>query len=232
MFLNVRPRLIRRIPWGWVNKNTVHGLVVVKSPGEIKVPNIMSHFDWRSFELQLPPPSWYKDGLIRELGTMDMKSILTTAIRFLGWELTWINLEYEKLDLTLITDAFVEWNERLLNAMRGSIRYFMIGDEYAYNEGLFMSPDSWREVIKPHLKRLINVGISFNCKIIFHADGDVFKLLDDFVSLGVEIFNFEPVGKMKIFVKKRLYKGMQMWMNTPYLESWTYDVNSINMEEM
>ena len=218
MFLNVRPLLLRPIPWGWKNKKTSHGLFVTSHPGKIQMPNLSAHFDWNRFEILLSPESW---GNPSSIGTLDMKSIFTTAIRFLGWEAAWIGLEYEKLDLTPITEAFLTWNEKLLKVFRGCIKYFMIGDDYGYNRGLFVSREAWRSQVKPHLKRLIDLAKNHYCTVILHTDGDVFLLLDDFRDLKIDILSYERVGRMKNL--GTYYYSLKLWESIPDLNPREYN---------
>ena len=215
MFLNVKPFPIYRIPWGWENERTPHGVFVTNPPGAIKMPNLVSAFDWNRFEVELPPESWDQGVPTTDLGTMDMKSIFTTAVRFLGWEAAWIGLEYEHLDLTPITEGFVAWNKKLLKSFRGAIKYFMIGDDYGYNNGLVISPEAWVKGVKPHLKVLIDLAKGFDCTVILHTDGDVWKLLYDFIDLGIDMLNYQPVGMMKSLDPESRFCGMKLWKNIP-----------------
>ena len=209
MFANIRPAQTKTIEWGWKNKTTKYGVFAHDYPGEIRMPDIMGAFDWTRYEIT--------DKKDRKtcLGTRDMKSVFTTAGRFMGMT----DLLLKQPDLSPIADAYVEWNERLLGALGALVKYFMIGDDYAYNAGLFVHPEWWREWIKPHLERLIQAGKSHQCVIIFHSDGDIFEILADLEDLGVDILNYQPVGKMLELseVHEPTYLGMRLWKNEPDL---------------
>lgn len=129
MFINIRPRIFSEIPWGWKNKDTDQGPVVVESLGEIRMPKLKFHFDWKHFEAYFPEPEWCIFGQPNRMGTRDMKSVFFTGVRFLGWEKMWLKLHYGDLNLKPITDEYLAWNEKLLKVTNGALSYFMIGDD-------------------------------------------------------------------------------------------------------
>lgn len=218
MFCNVIPQQLRPIPWGWVNRVTEHGTFVATPTGEIRMPRLVEHFDWSDFHVQTVPPAWKQSA--RGLGTRNFKSIFTTAARFLGYE----RLLLEEPDLAPIADEFVRWNRRLLESWPASgiapLRYFMIGDDFAYNHGLLMHPDWWREWIKPQLAKLFALGHEHECVVIFHSDGDIWEVLDDLVELGAAVLNGELVGQMRRLLDPPFcadgrvqYRGVPFWEN-------------------
>lgn len=218
MFCNVAPLQIRPIPWGWENRQTEHGLFVVKHPGKIRMPILMNHFDWDRFIVERPPLAWRTMTEFTRtdipFGTRNYKSIFTTGTRFVGFE----KMMLEQPDLTPIADTFLEWNERLIKIWKDlgrPLEYFMIGDDYAWNGGLIMRPDRWAEWVKPHLVRLVEFGARNGCKVIFHSCGDIHEILEDLVQIGISILNYQPVGRMESFKGQRCYRKMKLWECDP-----------------
>lgn len=206
MFANIMPRQTKKIIWSWGNKRTEHGLFAVDHPGVIDMPDLMSCYNWDEYEVfGLESNS--------ELGTRNMKSIFTTASRFMGYE----KLLIESPSLLPITEAFVAWNDRLLSAWDGRIKYFMIGDDYAFNGGLYINPEWWRAWVKPELAQLYQVAQIHNCEIIMHSDGDIWEILDDFIELGATWLNYQPVGMMRHLKGKKTFKGLKLWENEPLI---------------
>ncbi len=71
------------------------------------------------------------------------------------------------------------------------------GDDYASNDNLLISPDMFRDFIKPVLARLIATIRAHNpaVKIMLHSDGMVAKLLPEFIDLGIDVLHpLEPVA--------------------------------------
>lgn len=189
MYRNIRPKQIKPIPWGW--KNAEHnGRVFVKEPlGKIEMPNLVEYFSWTDYE--------YEESNERLYGTRDMKSLFQTAVRFLGFEQALIKLYEGTLELDKIFQGFYAWNTMLLETAPVDLTFFEIGDEYASNTGLLMSPGVWCREIKPYLMKLIELAFSYNLTIIMHNDGDVSELLEDYENMNVDILHYEKVGRMK-----------------------------------
>jgi uroporphyrinogen decarboxylase len=88
-----------------------------------------------------------------------------------------------------------------------------IGDDLGTQESLLMSPDMYREILKPvHTDFIQFIKERTKAKIFFHTDGDVVPLIDDFIEMGIDILN--PIqtsaGKMADLanLKKRFGKNI------------------------
>ena len=88
-----------------------------------------------------------------------------------------------------------------------------IGDDLGTQESLLMSPDMYREILKPiHADYIRFIKDRTQAKVFFHTDGDVVPLIDDFIEMGVDILN--PIqtsaGKMSDLktLKKRFGKNI------------------------
>ena len=191
-FANVLPRQLTSIPWGWENKTISGGewqqaTFVSKPLGRIEMPNLVAHFDWMSFVVE---------GRGVPLGTRNMKSIFTTAARFLGYE----ELLTKQPDLSEITHHFLVWNKKLLEAWSGHLLYFMLGDDIAGNNGLFVDPKRWRKWIYGEQARLLALAKQYGLETIYHSDGDISAILPDLLASPlVDVINYEPVGGMEAF---------------------------------
>lgn len=84
-----------------------------------------------------------------------------------------------------------------------------IGDDLGTQQSLLISPTMYRKMLKPiHADFVAFIKERTNAKVLFHTDGDVFPLIEDFIEIGIEILN--PIqtsaGKMANLDKlKRLY---------------------------
>jgi len=88
-----------------------------------------------------------------------------------------------------------------------------IGDDLGTQDSLLMSPDMYREILKPiHADYISFIKERTNAKLLFHTDGDVVPLIGDFIEMGVDILN--PIqtsaGKMSDLagLKKRFGKNI------------------------
>jgi len=207
-FLNVIPRQIGPIPWGWENAAGAGGTFVRRHLGEIKKLDLLSYFDWDTWNVSGALEAIYPT---HAYGTMNMKSIFITAYRFLGWE----QLLTLRPSLLPVAEMYCAWNEKLLTSAPVPIAYFFIGDDYAHNSGLFVSPELWREWICPALSMLVSVGKAAGCKVCLHSDGDIHEILDDLLCLGFYGVEYQPIGKMVTIGKAGHYRGMKMWPVVP-----------------
>ena len=65
-----------------------------------------------------------------------------------------------------------------------------IGYDLGSQVGLLMSPAMYRRMLKPiHADLIAFIRERTDARIVFHTDGDVYNLLDDFVEIGVDVLN-------------------------------------------
>jgi uroporphyrinogen decarboxylase len=101
-------------------------------------------------------------------------------------------------------------NEYMVQVAREAIRLgaevIMLGDDYAYRSGPFMSPKVWKQFIQPRLKRAVDVIHEEGGYAVKHTDGNIWPLIDMIVDTGIDGLNpLEPVAGMDIGEVKRKY---------------------------
>lgn len=62
-------------------------------------------------------------------------------------------------------------------------------DDYGMERTLFFAEDLWRELIKPHLKRITDECHRLGMLYEHHSCGYIAPLIDDFVELGIDAWN-------------------------------------------
>lgn len=75
------------------------------------------------------------------------------------------------------------------------------GDDYASNTNLLISPQMFREYVKPALRTFVATirHANPNLKIMLHSDGNITKLLPEFVDIGIDVVHpLEPVPAMDL----------------------------------
>ena len=77
------------------------------------------------------------------------------------------------------------------------IHYTSSGDDFATQSSLFVSPDMFRELIKPYFKERISYTKKFtDAAYLHHSCGSVFPIIDDLTGCGVDILNpIQPKAK-------------------------------------
>lgn len=190
-----KPEQIEQIPWGWKNQDGW----VVEPLGRIEMPRISEFFDWqgewiRNDIFELPSP----DGNTC-YGTTAMKSVFTTASRFLGMEEAMIQLYTGEIDngLRIIADEMLLWNENLINSWPdGKPMIAIQGDEIGSTKGMMISPELYKKSIAPLHKEFVNLYRSHRVPIWYHSDGYIKDALDTIFEIGYEGVYYEPLNDL------------------------------------
>jgi uroporphyrinogen decarboxylase len=77
-----------------------------------------------------------------------------------------------------------------LEELGDNIDIIKIGDDLGTQESLMISPKMYRDILKPvHADFISFIKERTKAKVLFHSDGDVATLIDDFIEIGVDILN-------------------------------------------
>lgn len=83
-----------------------------------------------------------------------------------------------------------EFAVALLREMGEHIDIIKIGDDLGTQRSLLISPTMYREMLKPiHAEFVAFIKGRTGAKVLFHTDGDVFPLIEDFIEIGIDILN-------------------------------------------
>lgn len=84
--------------------------------------------------------------------------------------------------------ATYEYCRRLLDACGDAMPIFCLGDDFATQRGMMISPESWRRFLKPRFAELFAVGRSRGKFVWFHSCGDISAILPDLIEIGVDVW--------------------------------------------
>jgi uroporphyrinogen decarboxylase len=106
-----------------------------------------------------------------------------------------------------VMERVVTVNERIIrNGIRLGAEVVCIADDYASNFAPMFSPAHFREFVLPRLQRVVDAVHEEGALAIKHSDGNLWPILDDIVSTGVEGLNpLEPVAGMDLGEVKAAY---------------------------
>ena len=77
-----------------------------------------------------------------------------------------------------------------LEQLGDNVDIIKIGDDLGTQESLMISPRMYRQILKPvHADFISFIRERTNAKVMFHSDGDVAPLIDDFIEMGIDILN-------------------------------------------
>jgi len=123
-----------------------------------------------------------------------------------------------------LLDVINDHNLRLLDHLcRYTIDGIYFGDDWGFQRGLLMSPDMWREFIRPRVKRMYRRAHELGWEVFIHSCGNISAILDDIVEAGVNVFNpFQPeVMDIEAVIKKHarrlaFYGGLSIQQTLPF----------------
>lgn len=113
--------------------------------------------------------------------------------------IVYLGMGYERLSLATIddpglimefheiaSDFLVEAAKQMINA---GVDAVYIGEDLGFNSGPFLSPQQFRKLTFPYLKKLVRTIREENIPIILHSDGNLNLILDDIVEMGINALN-------------------------------------------
>jgi uroporphyrinogen decarboxylase len=119
-------------------------------------------------------------------------SLFELAWHLVGMEKYLIDLSMGEPWIEKLNDQVEEWTTALaLQLVSLGVDAIWLGEDLGTQTSMLISPDMWRERFKPRYARLIarlkraNPGLL----VAFHSDGAVAPLIEDFIELGVDIYN-------------------------------------------
>jgi Uroporphyrinogen-III decarboxylase len=148
-----------------------------------------------------------------------------------GFERVLMDLMLEK-DWTLrffekILERQLEAYGRIFDALGDSIMGILVTDDLATQSSLLMSPECYREMLKPLHARLIDFARSRGQRVILHSCGAVRPLIPDLIDAGVEILH--PIQRSAAGmdpgpIKREFGRDLTLWgggCDTAFLQSAT-----------
>ena len=76
-----------------------------------------------------------------------------------------------------------------IEAGKGLLDGFVIWGDVAYRNGMFFSPNYWREYYKPTVKAIIDLCHKNSLPVIYHGCGNVNCILPDYIEMGLDAYN-------------------------------------------
>lgn len=145
--------------------------------------------------------------------------IFETAWYLRGFEKFLIDLKentgFAEVLLDKILEYWIAFNEEYLSRIGRYIDILVIGDDLAHQYSLIISPETYRNIIKPRHKKLINSIKKYTtAKIAFHSCGAISELIPDLIEIGVEVLNpiqVSAAGMDTAILKRNYGKDIIFW---------------------
>ena len=117
------------------------------------------------------------------------------------------------------------YGEMAKRMARAGVDMINVTGDIAMQDRIVMGPDTWRQVDKPRMSRLIAECRANNPDVFFyiHSDGNVMDLMDDLVEIGFNVINpIQPECMDPVEVKRRwgdritLHGGVSLQRSLPF----------------
>lgn len=140
--------------------------------------------------------------------------ILTKALQIRGYEQTFAdlanNIEMAEALMDKLLDLYKAFWSNFLRAVGPYVQTVYFTDDIGGQSSMMISPDTFRQLVKPRLAKLIDhIKSEADVKFMYHTDGTVTPVIEDIIEMGVDILN--PIQTsalgMDTAVLKELYHG-------------------------
>ena len=136
-----------------------------------------------------------------------------------GWGEFMVRLCTDRKLVEYYLDRLVEWHLENLDfylwAVGDKIDIIQMGDDLGTQQGLQLSPEMYRELIKPRQRKVYQyVHEHSKAKVFLHSCGSIVEIIPDLIEIGVDILN--PVqtsarGMEAETLKRRFGKEITFW---------------------
>jgi uroporphyrinogen decarboxylase len=86
-----------------------------------------------------------------------------------------------------VRSFFLGYLERILQAARGKLDVVLTGDDFGAQNGLLLSPETWREFLAPGFHAYMALAHAHGARTMHHTCGAVAELIPDLIAGGLDI---------------------------------------------
>lgn len=98
---------------------------------------------------------------------------------------------------------------------RFSLDWLWTGDDVGGQQSMMLSPQRWREMIRPRLARIFDVGKHHGLPVAYHSCGAIRPIIPDLIEIGLDVLNpiqcncpgMEPLSLKREFGKELTFMG-------------------------
>ena len=134
----------------------------------------------------------------------------------LGFENCLINLLLEPHKMCELMDAITDVKIDLIRKTWEAVRFEAIfyHDDWGSKTSLFFKPETWREIIKPRHRRVVDAVKSLgdgNVIFIHHSDTYLEPLIPDMIEMGIDVWQ-GCIPQNDIVMLQKMYRGQIAFM--------------------
>jgi len=110
-----------------------------------------------------------------------------------------------------IKDFYLSYLERILRAAKGKIDIVLTGDDFGAQNGLLVSPEMWREFVRPGFADYIDLITRHSALSMHHTCGSVVDIIPDMIECGLDVLQSiqpEASGMPLVNLKRRFGRNL------------------------
>ncbi len=133
--------------------------------------------------------SFLNDGKDRFKFAKMSTALFERAWSLRGFENFLMDLMEEEDFVQELLEQITERNVQILEiALKHDFDGIYFGDDYGQQTGMLMSPNTWRRLVKPQLKKLFAVAKKYNKVVALHSCGNIYPILGDLIDIGLDVY--------------------------------------------
>lgn len=139
---------------------------------------------------------WVKEGSFNQIRKSPLEyaseeEILSYKFPYKQIEQLLTNMEkvlpYSKELLSKAAAFAIETGEKACSKF--PLDWLWTGDDVGGQASMMISPELWREMLKPHLKEIFDVGRKRDLWIAYHSCGAIRPIIPDLIEIGLDVLN-------------------------------------------
>ena len=147
------------------------------------------------------------------------------------------NLVLEKRKIEQLLDKITEYQEILTDyIMKSGVKGIRFCEDWGSQKAMIFSPEIWRSVIKPRLKKLYQIVKNYNGFVFQHSCGHIEEIIPDLIEIGLDLIDPCQPKSNDIFGWKKKYGDVLSFMGgidtQSYLTFGSYDEVKINVKKV
>lgn len=175
-------------------------------------PDPVKDYNWASFNKK-----------VEAIKSSD--NISVGAMNITIFEISWYLRGMEQFMIDLLTEPeLAEYHLDKITSIRcdmarrfalSGVDVLHLGDDVATQLDMMISPETWRNFLKPRLKKVIDTAREVNPDILidYHSDGNIEKIVPELIEIGVDILNpvqpecMDPVKMKELYGDRLSFRG-------------------------
>jgi len=169
-----------------VFKRPLHSVETVKEVEEYNWPS-SADFDYLGYKSLIS--NYFNDYAILEQGWLP---VFSRYLELAGMEEGLIKFyshpNVVEAVLDHITKFYLDFIDNLIKKCGEYLDFIGLGDDFAGQRGMLISPEQWRKFLRPIYKKLFERVKQNNLLVWFHSCGSIREVLPDLVDLGLDVW--------------------------------------------